>query len=256
MKRRVFAGATWCVVCLVLACAGGCAFSGRYVLLAHDEPITPPQTQDLTLTGLKLYVGPFTYAYSEARETYFDGAQGASEDNMPPLDGYKYIELTEAQANRWTEKQQKLAKGYEQRAEDIIGGVRNGWGSTTSSVYALNPPGQWLQQSIRAEAAAMGAVIVDAPAQADIAVEGEILWLYADMRVGAWSVDYKVQFVTRMNVKPAGREARVRTCSVDGGAFASWGTDYEYYRAIRDAHHKFLIRLMTELRNIRAEQGQ
>lgn len=237
---------------LWLLFATGCATSGRYILLEEYEAITPAQSQDLSLKDIKLLIGSITYVYREANEDYFDGTKGEKENNVGPLTASTYVELSKANAEKWSAKQQQIVKGYKQNADDIIGGVRNGFGTTMSSIYALNSPGEWLTTTITNEAKLQGAIIVDKPEEADIRLDGQIIWLYADTRVGVWSIDCKTQFVTNLKIHLQSGETLDRTISTDGGAQITWTTDYEYYRAIRDAHHKFIIKLFTELRKIKA----
>ena len=122
--------------------------------------------------------------------------------------------------------------------------MRNGFGKVVSRVYAINDPGQWLTDTLKADLVKLGARVVDAPqeAGAEITVGGTINYFKIDIYLSYWA-----DLIVDVQMKPKANPATSLSVHTKAGRVAWSGSSYEYYQSLRECQQKFSQLVIAEL---------
>ncbi len=211
----------------------GCVTNGRQVLLKEYGPSVLPRA-DVNLQGTTVYLKDFQSAPSLV------SMKVTTKEEEPKQ--FKYLDMTHEQDVTWDKEMHALQKTAVKAHLIEIGVMRNGWGMVMSQVYALNDPTEWVKQGLKYDLEALGAKVVDAPADADVSVSATIQLCFADMYYTENS-----QLVIDLDVQPKQGEARHRQIHTHGATAAFLGSEGEYFHAFRDAREKFSIFTAQEI---------
>jgi hypothetical protein len=205
----------------------GCATSGRYVAL--KEFSSPRSAEENSpLKGHTVCVKPFVSAFS-------------IDDLLPDKNtvepaSYTYVKLTEEETKMWNNEVNQRKKTMTKADWPQIGYVRNGWGMIMSKVYALNDPGVWLTDTLKADLQKLGARVVDPSQEADaeISVGGTIKYLKIDIYMSYWA-----DIIVDVQLKPRTKAATTRALHTKAGQVAWSSSSFEYYQSLRQCQQKF-----------------
>ncbi len=103
-------------------------------------------------------------------------------------------------------------------------------------MYALNDPGTWLADTLKADLQKLGARVVDPSqeADADISVWGTIRYFKADIYMSMWS-----DLVVDTQLKAKAKTATTRPIHTRAAQTAWTGSSFEYYQSLRQCQQKF-----------------
>jgi hypothetical protein len=219
----------------------GCATSGRYVVLKEFSPPTPSQ-ENSPLKGHTLCVKPFASGFS------INDKLPDKNTTEPP--NYTYVRMTKEETKMWDDEDTLLRKTMKKSELPQIGYVRNGFGAVMSKVYALNDPGLWLTDTLKADLEKLGARVVDAPqeAEAEITLGGTINYFKIDVYMSYWA-----DLIVDVQLKPKTKPATTRSIHTKAGRGAWSSSSFEYYQSLRECQQKFSRLVITNLEQLLKE---
>jgi hypothetical protein len=224
----------------VLAGAG-CATSGRYVAL--KEFSSPRSSEENSpLKGRTICVKPFASTFSVSDKM-------PAKDTIEPAN-YSYVKLTKAETKQWDALVNERKKTSTKAEWPEIGYVRNGFGAVMSKVYALNDPGAWLADTLKADLQKLGVRLVDTSQEdaADITVSGTIKYFKIDIYMAYWA-----DLVVDVQMKPKVKPATSRSLHTKAGQAAWSSSSFEYYQSLRQCQQKFARLVITDLEQLLKE---
>jgi len=230
------------VLALAVALAGaGCATSGRYVALKEFSPPLPSE-ENSPLKGRAICVQPFVSAFSINDKLPDEHAV------EPPK--YSYVKLTEEETRLWDNEVDKLKKTTSKKDWPQIGYVRNMIGIVMSKVYALNDPGAWLTDTLKADLQKLGARLVGTSQEADaeISVRGTVKYFKVDMYMS-----YGADLVVDVELKPRTKAVVSRSLHTKAGRVAWSGSSYEFYQSLRECQQKLLRLVIADIEQLLKE---
>ncbi|MCC7377231.1 MAG: hypothetical protein IT581_21395 [Verrucomicrobiales bacterium] len=220
---------------VVLLMTTGCATSGRRVLLKEYGP-TVPVSDASPLKGVTVAIGNFTEAFN------IDDKLSDKQPVEPP--GYEYQKMSKADEDTWNQDVKKRKKGGSEKSWKEIGYVRNGFGMVMSKVYALNPSGEWLGETLRRDVAAKGATVVGSPTDGapQVSVSGSIKFFKIDIYMKYWA-----DLIVDVTITVPGKPPIERTIHTTAGQTAWSSSSFEYYQSIRQCQQKLSRALIAEI---------
>ena len=224
--------------CLLLAVSTllcGCATSGRRVLLKEYSP-TVLRKANSPLTGAMVSIKPFGEMFN-IKDLLPDKSTFE-----PP--GYTYLKMTPEQVQMWDRDVVAQKKSSSESNWKEIGNVRNGFGMVLSKVYAVNPPGQWLADTLKMDLREQGASIVEGPeaSNATVSIEGSIRYFKVDIYMKYWA-----DLIVDVRLKVKDKPTIERTIHTTGGQAAWSSSSFEYYQPIRQCQQKLSRALIDEI---------
>jgi hypothetical protein len=227
------------VLALAIVLAGaGCATSGRYVALKEFSPPRAPD-QNSPLNGRAICVKPFVSAFSINDKLQDEKAV------EPP--NYSYVKLTKEETELWDKEVDQRKKTSTKKDWLQIGYVRNMVGIVMSKVYALNDPGVWLTDTLKANLQSLGARLIDTPQEADaeVSVRGTIKYFKVDMYM-----TYAADLVVDVELKPRTKAVMSRSLHTKAGKVAWSGSSFEFYQSLRECQQKFLRLVIADIEQL------
>jgi hypothetical protein len=234
------------VLPLAIVLAGaGCSTSGRYVSL---KEFSSPRSsgENSPLKGRTVYVKPFANAFN------IEDKRPHKREIEPT--NYVYVKMSKEEKKMWDDGVNQCKKTGTEADWLQIGYVRNKYRMKMSKVYALNDPGVWLADTLKADLQKLGARVVDTSQEADaeISVGGTIKYLIADnygmSLLGAF-LDVDVQ------LKPRTQAAMTRSVYTGATqvAWAPFGSNIEYYQTLRQCQQKFSRLVIADMERLLKE---
>lgn len=216
----------------------GCATSGRRVLLKEYGP-TVPQRVDSPLKGITVSIEPFG-------EHFGINDQPPGKNSVEPA-SYSFLKMTPEQEKQWSRDVAARKKSSDEKDWKQIGYVRNLYGIVMSKVYAVNPSGQWLADTLKMDLRQQGATVVEGAdsAKATVRLKGSIRYFKIDIYMKYWAdlvVDVQIQARDKPPVE--------RTLHTSAGQTAWSGSSFEYFQTIRECQQKLSLALLNELENV------
>jgi len=213
----------------------GCVAPGRYIVLKEYSAPAPIQ-ENGPLKGHTICVKPFASAFN------INDKLPDKNTTEPP--NYAYVEMTREETKMWDQEVTQDRKTLVKAELPQIGYVRNGFGKVVSRVYAINDPGQWLTDTLKADLVKLGARVVDAPqeAGAEITVGGTINYFKIDIYLSYWA-----DLIVDVQMKPKANPATSLSVHTKAGRVAWSGSSYEYYQSLRECQQKFSQLVIAEL---------
>jgi hypothetical protein len=223
---------------LAIALLAGCATSGRYVAL--KEFSSPRSSEENSpLKGRTVYVKPFVSAFN------IDDKLPDKNTIEPP--NYTYVKLTKEETKLWDNEVNQRKKTMTKADWPQIGYVRNGFGMVMSKVYALNDPGVWLTETLKADLQKLGARVVDTSQEADaeISVGGTIRYFKIDIYMSYWA-----DLVVDVQLKPRTKAVTTRSLHTKAGQAAWSSSSFEYYQSLRQCQQKFSRLVIADMEQL------
>ncbi|MGD1083288.1 MAG: hypothetical protein ABSA47_00900 [Verrucomicrobiota bacterium] len=216
----------------------GCATSGRYIVLKEFAPPAPSQ-ENSPLKGRTVCVKPIACGFN------INDKLPDKNTTEPP--NYTYVSMTKEETKMWDEQDTLLRKNMQKSELPQIGYVRNGFGAVMSKVYALNDPGLWLTDTLKADLEKLGARVVDATQEADaeMTVGGTIRYLKIDIYMSYWA-----DLIVDVQLKPKTQPATTRSIHTKAGRVAWTSSSYEYYQSLRECQQKFSRLVIADLEQL------
>ena len=215
--------------------AAGCATSGRYVALKEFSAPKPAEDNS-PLKGHTVCIKPFASTFN-------------IDDKLPDKDttepaSYTYVKPTKEEAKLWDAEVNQRKKTSTKADWPQIGYVRNGFGMVMSKVYALNDPGAWLADTLKADLEKLGATVVEPSkeADADVTVSGTIKYFKVDIYMSMWS-----DLIVDVQMKTKAKAATTMPFHTRAAQAAWSGSSFEYYQSVRQCQQKFSRLAIAEM---------
>jgi len=222
----------------VMLAGAGCATSGRYVVL--KEFSSPRSSEENSpLKGHTVCVEPFVSAFNI-------NDQLPDKNTIEPPN-YSYVKMTREETQMWDNEDKRLRMTANKADWPQIGYVRNGFGKVLSRVYALEDPGAWLTDTLKADLQKLGARVVDKSQEGDaeITVGGAIKYLKIDVYMSYWA-----DLVVDVQLKPRTKAPTTLSLHTKAGQAAWSSSSFEYYQSLRQCQQKFSRLVIADI-----EQG-
>jgi len=164
--------------------------------------------------------------------------------NVSEPPDFHYVPMTDAEKRLWHAEAMKQEKTTARESWPAVGVLRNGFGKVLGDVYALNDPGEWLTDALKADLQKLGARVVDESqeADADVTVGGTITYLKIDIYMKYW-----VDLVVDAQMKTPGKAVTTQAVHTHVDQVAWVGTSFEFYQALRECEQKFSRVMISDL---------
>jgi hypothetical protein len=220
------------------ALLAGCATSGRYIAFKEFSSPRSPE-ENSPLKGHTVCVKPFVNAFRI-------GDKLSDKNTIEPAN-YTYVKLTKEETKLWNDEVNQRKRTSAKADWPQVGYVRNGYGMTVSKVYALNDPGVWLTDTLKADLQKLGARVVDTSQEADaeIRVGGTIKYLKIDIYMSYWA-----DLMVEVQLKPRTKAVTTRALHTKAGQVAWSSSSFEYYQSFRQCQQKFSRAVIADMEQL------
>jgi hypothetical protein len=224
----------------------GCSTSGRYVAL---KEFSSPRSsgENSAVKGHTVCIKPFASAFN------LEDKRPSDREMQPKR--YAYVKMTKEEKKMWEDEIDQRKKTGTEADWIQIGYVRNRYRMKMSKVYALNDPGAWLADTLKADLQKLGACVVDTSQEADaeISVGGTIKYLSVDnygMNLLAAFLKVDVQLKPRTQAVTA---RSVYTAGTQTAWSSSSGSTSENYQPLRECQQKFSRLVIADMERLLKE---